>query len=57
MKNNAKRWIAIAITLLVFVVSVFAKDKEAEGEETFKNKYFKDLTDFSNYTRGSLPRK
>lgn len=50
MKNNAKRWIAIAITLLVFVVSVFAKDKEAEGEETFKNKYFKDLTDFSNYT-------
>ena len=50
MKNNAKRWIAIAITLLVFVVSVFAKDKEAKGEETFKNKYFKDLTDFSNYT-------
>ena len=50
MKNNVKRWIALAITLLVFVVSVFAKDKEADSEETFKNKYFKDLTDFSNYT-------
>lgn len=50
MKNNAKRWIALGITLLVLVISVFAKDKQNQMEEGIRDKYMKDITSFSNYT-------
>lgn len=50
MKNNAKRWIALGITLLVFVISAFAKDKQDQMEEGIRDKYIKDITSFSNYT-------
>ena len=50
MKNNAKRWIALGITLLVFVISAFAKDKQNQMEEDIRDKYIKDITSFSNYT-------
>ena len=50
MKNNAKRWIALGITLLVLVISVFAKDKQDQMEEGIRDKYMKDITSFSNYT-------
>ena len=61
MKNNAKKWIALAITALVLVVSVFAKDKEREVEQSIKNKYVKNFSDFSNYTeeviQGTNPKE
>ena len=50
MKNNAKRWIALGITLLVLVISVFAKDKQNQMEESIRDKYIKDISSFSNYT-------
>lgn len=50
MKNNAKKLIALAITALVLVLSVFAKDKDKEVEENLKNKYMKNFSDFSSYT-------
>lgn len=50
MKNNAKKWIALAISLLVLVISVFAKDQQAQVEENIRDKYMKDLTSFSNYS-------
>lgn len=61
MKNNAKKWIALAITALVLVVSVFAKDKEREVEQNIKDKYVKNFSDFSNYTeeviQGTNPKE
>lgn len=61
MKNNAKKWIALAITALVLVVSVFAKDKEREVEQSIKDKYVKNFSDFSNYTeeviQGTNPKE
>ena len=50
MKNNAKKWIALAITALVLVLSVFAKDKERKVEQNIQDKYVKNFSDFSNYT-------
>ncbi len=61
MKNNAKKWIALAITALVLVVSVFAKDKERKVEQNIKDKYVKNFSDFSNYTeeviQGTNPKE
>lgn len=61
MKNNAKKWIALAITALVLVVSVFAKDKDKEVEQNIKDKYMKNFSDFSNYTeeviQGTNPKE
>ena len=61
MKNNAKKWIALAITALVLVVSVFAKDKDKEVEQSIKDKYVKNFSDFSNYTeeviQGTNPKE
>lgn len=61
MKNNAKKWIALAITALVLVVSVFAKDKDKEVEQNIKDKYVKNFSDFSNYTeeviQGTNPKE
>lgn len=61
MKNNAKKWIALAITALVLVLSVFAKDKEREVEQNIKDKYVKNFSDFSNYTeeviQGTNPKE
>lgn len=61
MKNNVKKLIALAITLLVLVMSGFAKDKENEAKESIRDKYLKSLTDFSDYTeeviQGSNPKE
>lgn len=61
MKNNAKKWIALAITALVLVVSVFAKDKERKVEQNIRDKYVKNFSDFSNYTeeviQGTNPKE
>lgn len=61
MKNNAKKWIALAITALVLVLSVFAKDKERNLEQNIKDKYAKNFSDFSNYTeeviQGTNPKE
>ena len=46
MKINVKKLIALAITLLVLVMSGFAKDKENEAKESLRGKYLKSLTDF-----------
>ncbi len=61
MKNNAKKWIALAITALVLVVSVFAKDKDKEVEQNIRDKYMKNFSDFSSYTeeviQGTNPKE
>lgn len=61
MKNNAKKWIALAITALVLVLSVFAKDKERKVEQNIRDKYVKNFSDFSNYTeeviQGTNPKE
>lgn len=61
MKINVKKLIALAITLLVLVMSGFTKDRENEAKESLRGKYLKSLTDFSDYTeeviQGSNPKE